>query len=42
MNVETIKKKTKSNKQKMKIKLDRVKQEYKVMQKQKIKDCIGG
>ncbi len=38
MNVETIKSRTKSNKEKMKIKLDRVKQEYKIMQKQKIKD----
>lgn len=38
MNVETIKKKTKSNKEKLKIKLERAKQEYRTMQIQKIKE----
>lgn len=38
MKIETIKNKSKSNTEKLKIKLDKVKHEYKIMQIQKIKD----
>lgn len=38
MNLGTIKNKSKSNKEKLKIKLDKIKQEYKTMQMQKIKE----
>lgn len=41
INLVTLKKRTKSNKEKIKIKLDRAKQEYKVMQKQKIKEVFN-
>ena len=37
----TLKRKSKSNKEKLKIKLDKLKQEYKVMQKQKVKELIN-
>lgn len=38
MNLETIKKKSKSNKEKLQVKLDKIKQEYRVMQTQKVKE----
>ena len=38
MNIEKIKSKTKSNKDKLKIKLDKIKNEYKTMQIQKVKE----
>ncbi len=41
MNIEDIKRKSKSNQEKLEKKLDRVKQEYKTMQSQKIKELVA-
>ena len=41
MNLETIRAKSKSNRERLKIKLDRIKQEYRTAQMQKIKDIVS-